>query len=183
LAPRLKAGLIGASVVVALVAFALRFEGYFQRGATSVVARFEYWRVAVAVAADRPLWGSGPGTFEAVFRERKRPGAEMTRLVHNDYLQQASDSGIVGGVLFAGWIFGGVGWVARARWRDPWAFAVWLGLLGWCLQGWVEFGLYVPAVAWPAMALLGALVGGGAVRPGNIAVDRIRGAPLGSGHL
>jgi len=38
---------------------------------------------------------------------------------------------------------------------DGLQFAVWLGLLGWTLQGMLEFGLYTPALAWPAFLLLG----------------------------
>jgi hypothetical protein len=41
---------------------------------------------------------------------------------------------------------------------DDWqTFSVWLGVLGWSLQGLLEFGLYIPALAWPAFALLGRL--------------------------
>jgi hypothetical protein len=42
---------------------------------------------------------------------------------------------------------------------DELRFATWLGLLGWALQSFVEFGLYVPAVGWTAFWLLGWLWG------------------------
>jgi len=32
-------------------------------------------------------------------------------------------------------------------------------LLGWSIQGVVEFGLYIPALAWPAFLFLGWLLG------------------------
>jgi hypothetical protein len=35
---------------------------------------------------------------------------------------------------------------------------LWLGTLGWALQSFVEFGLYLPALAWPAFAFLGCLL-------------------------
>jgi len=38
-------------------------------------------------------------------------------------------------------------------------FATWLGLLGWSLQSLMEFGLYIPALAWPAFTLIGLLLG------------------------
>ena len=38
-------------------------------------------------------------------------------------------------------------------------FAVWLGALGWSLQSLYEFGLYIPALAWPAFTFLGWLLG------------------------
>jgi hypothetical protein len=37
-------------------------------------------------------------------------------------------------------------------------FGVWLGLLGWALQGFFEFGLYIPALAWSGFALMGWLL-------------------------
>jgi len=43
--------------------------------------------------------------------------------------------------------------------EDWTTFGVWVGVLGWALQGLVEFGLYIPALAWPAFALLGWLLG------------------------
>ena len=42
---------------------------------------------------------------------------------------------------------------------DPLLFMVFLGLLGWYCQGVSEFELYVPALAWSAFLLAGALVG------------------------
>jgi hypothetical protein len=49
-----------------------------------------------------------------------------------------------------------------SRLKDDWGrLAVWLGLLGWALQSLVEFGLYIPAIAWPAFGLLGWLVAQG----------------------
>ncbi|NDF01477.1 MAG: hypothetical protein EB034_24910, partial [Verrucomicrobia bacterium] len=74
---------------------------------------------------------------------------------HNDYLQQAADSGAVGGIAFSGFIIASLVVLVR-RTRGNWPlFAVWLGLLGWALQSFVEFGLYVPGLAWPAFCLLG----------------------------
>ena len=90
----------------------------------------------------------------------------MARLVHNDYLEQASDSGVVGSLAYALFIVGALAWSfpgqgrGQATGADDWlAFAVWLGVLGWSLQGFVEFGLYIPALAWPAFAFLGWLLG------------------------
>jgi O-antigen ligase len=123
---------------------------------------------------EEPLLGTGPGTFQIAYKRHreamkkkedargasvgKRPGAEPTRLTHNDYLQQASDSGWPGFALYAAFI-GGAAWVlARRRLGDPLLIAVRLGLLAWALQGFVEFGLYIPALAWPAWLMLGWLL-------------------------
>ena len=76
--------------------FFWRYSAFFQKGATSVGARFDYWQAALQTAKDKPLFGTGPGTFAIAYEKIKRPESEMARLVHNDYLEQASDSGVVG---------------------------------------------------------------------------------------
>ncbi len=152
-------------IVTILVAggtvFTLRFAGYFQKGAPSAVARGDYWQAAARTVAANPVFGTGPGTFAIPYAKIKRPESEMARLVHNDFLQQASDSGFVGGLAYVSFIFGSL-WVAYRRLapKNDWLrFAVWLGLLGWSLQGFVEFGLYIPALGWMAFALFGWLLG------------------------
>ena len=158
---RAKALLVSVVLVLGVAGFAWRYADFFQRGATSVVARFDYWRAAVHTTASRPWLGSGPGTFGPAYEAVKRPESEMSRLVHNDFLQQASDSGIVGGLAYLGFVLGVlvVGYRRPKSQVDLFAFAVWLGLLGWFLQGFMEFGLYVPALGWTALGLAGWLVG------------------------
>ena len=148
--------------VVGLGIFAVRFHDYFARGATSVGARFDYWRAAVQTTAEHPLAGTGPGTFQNPYGRIKPPDAEMARLTHNDYLEQFSDSGIPGGILYVGWIVSAMVALGRGAWirGDAMSRALFLGLSGWFLQGVGEFSLYIPALAWTAFALLGCLVAG-----------------------
>ncbi len=158
---RFKVALLAGVLVLGLAGFFLKYSVFFRQGATSVVARFDYWQAACRTAAGNPLFGTGPGTFSIPYQKIKRPESEMARLVHNDYLEQASDSGVVGGLVYAVFI---VGTLVRS-FRRVGAFAnwivmaTWLGLLGWALQGLFEFGLYIPALAWPAFAFMGWLLG------------------------
>lgn len=181
-ARRLKVALVVGLLAAGLVGFAVRYSAYFQRGATSLGARLDYWRAAVATARANPVFGTGPGTFALAYAKVKRPESEMSRLVHNDYLQQASDSGLPGAAAYLGFI---VAVLSASWWRvgahsgrccrpdetpagatclrsgttEDWqAFSAWLGAAGWALQGLVEFGLYIPALAWPAFAILGWLL-------------------------
>ncbi len=155
---QMKLGLASAALVLGLAGFAVKYADYFDRGATSVGARFGYWRAAVQTAVEKPLLGTGPGTFQLAYMRHRAAGAEPTRLAHNDYLQQASDSGWPGFALYAAFI-GGAAWVlARRRLDNPLLIAARLGLLAWALQGFVEFGLYIPALAWPAWLMLGWLL-------------------------
>ena len=157
---KLKISLVGVAMVIGLFGFAVKYADYFDRGATSVGARFGYWSAAAQTTMKEPLLGTGPGTFQIAYKRHRVPGAEPTRLTHNDYLQQASDSGWPGFALYAAFI-GGAAWVlARRRLGDPLMVAARLGLLAWLLQGFVEFGLYIPALAWPAWLMLGWLLAG-----------------------
>ena len=155
---KLKIGLASAAMVIGLAGFAVKYADYFDKGATSVGARFGYWSAAVKTAAEEPFLGSGPGTFQFAYKRYRPPEAEPTRLTHNDYLQQASDSGVPGFLMYLAF-FGGATWVlARRRMAEPVHVAMRLGLLAWVLQRAVEFGLYIPALAWPAWLMLGWLL-------------------------
>ena len=105
-----------------------------------------------------PILGSGPGTFSVAYKKIKAPGAEMTRLVHNNYLEQASDSGVLGFFSFAAFVFGSLTVLYRKPDVELIRFGVSVGVLGWAAQGFVEFGLYIPAIAWPAFLFLGWLL-------------------------
>jgi O-antigen ligase len=157
---RLKWMVVLALVAGGLIVFGVRFQSYFAKGATSVGARFDYWHAAVRVVAGHPVFGTGPGTFQRPYAVLKRPDAEMARLVHNDYLEQFSDSGIVGGLSYAAWIALLLWTLGRRVWTaDNWfQFAIFAGLLGWFIQGFIEFSLFVPALAWTAFALSGCLL-------------------------
>lgn len=157
---KVKYLMILAMVIFGLAGFFVKFAPYFQKGATSVGARFDYWRAAWTTALAHPVFGTGPGTFSVAYAKVKPPEAEMARLVHNDYLEQACDSGVIGFLAYAAFVAAAMLRAYRniQPQKSDFLFAIWLGLLGWFLQGGVEFGLYIPALAWPAFTLLGMLV-------------------------
>ena len=156
--PALKKGLIICLAVLGLIGFSIRYAGFFEKGATSVVARFDYWSAALKVTAANPVFGTGPGTFFVAYSKVKKPEAEVTRLCHNDYLEQASDSGIIGFLSFSVFIIGSLV-ILYPKDRSFFAFSVWLGLVGVWLHSLVEFNLYIPAVAWPGFLFIGWLWG------------------------
>lgn len=157
---RIKAVVVAVVLVCGIAGFVVKYAGFFQRGATSVVARFDYWRAALQTVAANPVFGSGPGTFGVVYQAIKQPESEMSRLAHNDYLQQASDSGVFGGLAYAAFTLSIalLGYAKPAGPEERLRFLVWLGFVGWALQGTMEFGLYIPALAWPAFAFAGRLL-------------------------
>ena len=159
---RMKLVLIGAALVLGLTGFFIRYLEFFQKGATSVVARFDYWKAAVETTEQKPVFGSGPGTFGIAYEKIKKPESEPTRMAHNDYLEQASDSGVPGFMLYTVMVIGTLAYTLKKCRGDWLALSVWLGVLGWALQSLVEFGLYIPAIAWVAFAFMGWLLARGA---------------------
>ena len=158
---KLKCAAVASILILGLGIFSVRFHNYFSAGATSVGARFDYWRAAVQTAMAHPLTGTGPGTFQRPYAQLKAPGAEMARLTHNDFLEQFSDSGIPGGSAYLAWIVLMLVIAGRNFWRDPDGFriAVFTGVLAWFIQSLGEFGLFIPALAWTAFTLSGWLIG------------------------
>ncbi len=157
----LKVGLAVALVAGGVAGFLWKYSAYIETGAQSAVARTDYWEAAIKVTGVHPIRGTGPGTFGREYARLKRPESEMAQLAHNDYLQQASDSGIPGFLFYATFIVATMTWLGRRAWNssNPVSFWVWLGLLGITSQSLTEFGLYIPAIAWPTMTLMGWLSG------------------------
>jgi hypothetical protein len=143
--------------VLGVAGLVLRNLSYFQRGATSVSARTDYWVSAGQILLENPVTGTGPGTFGREYERRKASNSEMARLAHNDFVQQASDSGAIGFLSYSLFVIGALWWSFKHLQSDRLSLAMctWLGLAGWGLQSLSEFGLYIPAVAWPAFFLLG----------------------------
>lgn len=174
---KFKVAAVAAMLIAGTAGFAWKFSDYFKRGATSVGARVACWQVALRTATEHPLLGTGPGSFGRIYETKKRPDAEMARLAHNDYLEQASDSGLPGFAAYV--VIWPVGlWVLYRGSRPAnggMTFAVWLGLAGWAAQSVVEFNLYMPALSWTAFLLLGWLWARHGT-PNNSGLDKARSA-------
>jgi putative inorganic carbon (hco3(-)) transporter len=155
-----KISLIIAVVVIGCGAFFARHILFFKKGATSVSARFDYWRAAATIIGEHPVTGTGPGTFFIPYQAIKKPESEPARLVHNDYLEQGTDAGLPAMLLYLAFSIGSLVLTAKQpEIRGNWlVFALWLGLLGFFVQEFIEFSLYIPSMAWPAFTLLGWLL-------------------------
>jgi hypothetical protein len=156
---KIKVALVISALVVGASAFAIKFAAYFKKGAPSIGARFNYWEAAAQNAIQHPLLGTGPGTFQTVFAKVKKPEEEMAKLVHCDYLQQATDSGIPAFLAFFAFFVACLITLYRYSQKSMLHFLLWLGLFGYAIQSFIEFGLYIPALVWPCFLLLGVFWG------------------------
>jgi O-antigen ligase len=152
-------GLVATLVVIFLLG---QRAGFLHFGTSSLESRLDYWRGAVAIAKDHPWVGTGPGTFGSIYPKYKTALTEEAQVVHNNFLQMWSDSGVLAFVSYA------LLWIvavrdsfrlARQRVGDAAAMAVCGALAGWTMHGLVDFDLYAPGVALPAFILLGTVQG------------------------
>jgi len=58
--------------------------------------RFEYFRQAIMSIRERPLFGSGPGTFLLTSKRFQSMPDSYSRYAHNELLQKLSEVGVVG---------------------------------------------------------------------------------------
>jgi hypothetical protein len=89
-----------------------------QRLATlDISSRGDYWRVAWEAWKERPLTGTGAGTFQYTWLE-DRPGFKGVKQVHNVYLEQGTETGLFAFVALLGFVGVLVGYTGRATWRS-----------------------------------------------------------------
>lgn len=91
-----------------------------QQSATqNLSARFGHWQAAAGMAASRPVTGWGPGSYRWASIEHYPNGTNLTASTHNEYLEVAAESGLVGAAPV--WFAAGavallaIGAVARRR--------------------------------------------------------------------
>lgn len=124
--------------------------------------RYDFWRVALNEARDRPLTGSGIESF-AVDYVRERRSDEEPLHPHSLPIRIVSQTGLVGALLFASFLVLAVAAAVRARARAGagLAAAIWAGAIAsfayWFVHSsadwlWAFPALTAPALAWLALA-------------------------------
>jgi tetratricopeptide (TPR) repeat protein len=121
--------------------------------------RIDIWRVAGETAAAHPVLGVGADNFAVDF-VRARETYEEPLYPHSLVLRAFSQLGVVGGVLFLGFI--AVALVAAVRFRgrsggltNAVAAASVAAAVYWLVHGSLDWFWEIPALAAPALALLG----------------------------
>ena len=131
-------------------------------------SRWLWWKEAWQAFENQPLHGTGAGTFELTHR-LLRTNSIVVAEPHNVPLQFLSETGIVGLLLFLGFLAAAALGVVRAVRRlagIEQAAAVALSVLAFaCLLHWlVDFDWDFVAVSAPFFMTIGVLLGGGVVR-------------------
>lgn len=114
--------------------------------------RFQYWTTLTQMVRDFPLWGSGLGTFAAVY-----PAYESSKTyglllhAHNDYLEFLLEIGIVGLTLLLGGIIyvlikTYLSWAKRRNFKiKTLTLAGMTSILGIAIHSLTDFNLHIPA--------------------------------------
>jgi O-antigen ligase len=119
-----------------------------------VAEREEPAKYALNLLRDYPVFGSGPGSFYVAF-QRYRPASVTSYYdeAHNDYVQLACESGLLGFMALGTFVAMALGAALLAQWRrrDPlmrgMSFACIMGVTAILIHSWVDFNLQIPANA------------------------------------
>ena len=147
-------GIIGIVVWVGSDPVVMRFEILGQEYNQTGQNRISIWRDTLNLIHQRPLLGTGLGTFSVAYTSVQT--AFLNHLVdhaHCDYLEVVSELGVPGGIL----VFGSIFWIlvrAVRRYRkaeDHFDTAICLGCIGSItailVHSLADFNLYIPANA------------------------------------
>ncbi|MCX8042783.1 MAG: O-antigen ligase family protein [Desulfobacterota bacterium] len=135
---RMNRRALSLTVLVAAAAVVLTTASLYAGGQLGKVIRFAggsalyrmiVWENSLAMLQDKPLLGFGPAGFKVFYPgykdraviDRAFDKEKQIRRAHNDYVQQAVETGIPGFLFFAGILISGLGYALRAlsRTADP----------------------------------------------------------------
>jgi O-antigen ligase len=116
---------------------------------------------AVRMWQDYPVFGSGLGAFPVVFPRYSGEGTQVSYThLHNDYLEFATEVGVLGLVPLGLMVLLSFAAALRAHYqrRDPLmrglSFSAMMGIMALMLHSFVDFNLQIPANALAFMLLL-----------------------------
>jgi O-antigen ligase len=139
-----------------------RFEPAYESGYLQMEGRISIWRDTLQLVRDYPLTGAGLGTFGLAFRHYQTTAVNFyVDHAHNDYLEFAADTGLLGGALLFLPIFYLCLRMIISFLTDPRRYrpAVTLGCigstLGMLIHSATDFNLQIPANALIFAVVLG----------------------------
>lgn len=120
-------------------------------------SRYDVWRIALDQFADHPAGGVGADNYIVGYLQQRRTG-ETARYPESIELRALSETGLIGGVLFAGFLMLAARRAVRAARRTVMPSAALACLAGfgyWFFHSSTDWFWEFPALTAPALALLG----------------------------
>jgi hypothetical protein len=129
--------------------------------------RYDFWRVALHAFEDHPIGGLGQDNFGDYYLTMGRTGEEPS-WTHSLELRLLAHTGIVGFLLFGGFLVAAIKAAARTRRHGDadtrlLTGALLMPLVVWLIHGSLDWFWEVPALSGPALGFLGAAGGLGTV--------------------
>jgi O-antigen ligase len=123
----------------------------FAKGEVSGEQRLKAWHGTLQAFRDFPVFGSGMGTFQDIFKVYQPDGLYLYWThAHNDYLELLLELGIVGAALAAVFFFTALRAILKTKWKGRevyiWA-AVLASLTAIAVHSIVDFNLHIPSNA------------------------------------
>jgi tetratricopeptide (TPR) repeat protein len=118
--------------------------------------RVQVWRDSLGIIRDSPVWGTGLGTFEAVFPAYRTATDDLAYAhAHNDYIQLAAETGLLGIVIVLGGtviiFIKAIRALRIRRPQTPWRRGILIGGIGAigaiAVHSAMDFNLHIPANA------------------------------------
>jgi O-antigen ligase/polysaccharide polymerase Wzy-like membrane protein len=125
--------------------------------------RYDFWRVALDAFVSHPIGGLGQDNFADYYLTHRHTGEEPS-WTHSLELRLLAHTGIVGFLLFAGFMVAAIAAAMTARRRGDAGLRLLAGtllmpLVVWLIHGSLDWFWEVPALAGPALGFLGAAGG------------------------
>ena len=119
--------------------------------------RYDFWRVAANEFRAHPLVGIGTGNFATEYLQSRRSNEEPSD-PHSIEMKVMAQTGLIGAVLFLGFLVSAVAAVRRRRsdsFKRGLTASLVVGAAYWLIHGSVEWFWEIPAITAAAIAFLG----------------------------
>jgi len=167
---------IAGAVYIFSFEFRERIQGTFSSNTgQSGLFRLWLWTPVISMWMDHPLWGVGPGQFNARFSEYRTALTQLNPIhVHNEYLEALVEYGVVGFLFIVIFLsrlfytsFTAIGKTKTDNpacqshaWAEPFILiGCTAALTGFAVHSFFEFNLRIPALSLTTAILFGTLVG------------------------
>ena len=134
----------------------------FAQSKESSAARFLAWQATLSAFRDYPVFGSGFGTFQYIFKVYQPEGLRLYWAhAHNDYLELLLELGIVGTVIVVIFFVLVLGTIMKADWRGRELYlgaALLSSITTIAVHSIVDFNLHIPSNAILFSLILGLAV-------------------------
>lgn len=179
---RVKKNVVAIGVTICVLIFILLIvfdclpKATFSGFIGSFGVRVGYWKSIPPMVRDFFLIGSGPGTFGIMYPGYRILLGRETQMAHNNYLQVLVETGVFGLVAFL-WIWirflrRGIRLIFAEKVDRMLILACFAGIIGFLIQGFVDFGLYVPGITMTVFLFLGLIEAKENVRPLQFSVKK-----------